>query len=114
MNEIKMIDTEVKLSDLRRLGRQGYVTLRLNDGSTLELTPSEALKAQTGYINGEKMTVKVIHSHRDIYPAIRTIMRDGVLIARRVKFGDRTILRLTGQGYTRPQRKQDKKGVSKR
>lgn len=105
MNDIKITDTEVKLSDLTYLGRQGNVTARLDDGSTVTLIAEGAIKVQTGYINGEKVPVQVLYSYRDLYAQIRTIKRGSTIVARRTKFGSSTVLRLTGQGYFRPKRK---------
>ncbi|MGT2755769.1 hypothetical protein [Streptococcus ovuberis] len=105
MSEIKRIDTEMTISDLRLLGRQGNATARLDDGTTLLLKPDRPLKPQMAYVAGELLEVMVPYSYIDIYSQIRTVKRGDVLIARRSKFGDRTILRLTGQGFVRPPRK---------
>lgn len=105
MNEIKMIDTEMRLSDLTALGRQGQATARLEDGSTIELHPRFGTKEAWAYINGEKQLVKIICPYHEIYSQIRTVKRGDVLVARREHFGERTLLKLTGKGYARPQKK---------
>lgn len=112
MNNIKKIDTEVTLSDLRLLGRQGHATARLFDGTTLQLRPNEAVREQMAYISGEKVPVLVAYDYPKIYGQIRTIKRGDVIVARRARFGDATILRLTGQGFVRPDSKSTKKIAS--
>lgn len=109
MNNIKRPDTEVTISDLRLLGKQGNATARLFDGTTLHLRPKEAVKEQMGYVAGKKVPVLVAYDYTKIYANIRTIKRGDVLIARRTKFGNENILRLTGQGFVRPNVKSTKK-----
>ena len=99
MNEIK--NNECNIKDLRILGRQGGATARLVSGEEVELTSKYALVERRGYVEGELKTVSVIHDYVDIYNQIRTIMRNHILIARRVRRGNKSVLLLTGKGYHR-------------
>ena len=44
----------------------------------------------------------MIADYSKIYRDIRTIKRGDVLVARRIKQGNKLILQLTGKGYHRP------------
>ena len=100
MNKIKD-PSEVTIGDLRQLGREGGTTARLESGEIVELSSRYGIVSREGIVAGEKMQVKVIQHYVDIYSQIRTIKRNGILIARRSKFGKDSALRLTGKGYHR-------------
>ncbi|MGT2963968.1 hypothetical protein [Streptococcus acidominimus] len=100
MNQIKR-DTEVTLADLRALGRQGGVTARLIDGSIVTLHPQFGTMLRKGYIAGRLEEVEVVYDYPGLYSQIRTILSNGVLVARREGIGNRSVLRLTGKGYKR-------------
>lgn len=100
MNQIKR-ETEVTIADLRSLGRQGGVTARLVDGRTVKLYPRFGTISQKGYIAGILEEVEVMYDYPSLYSQIRTILSNGVLVARREGTGKKSVLRLTGKGYQR-------------
>lgn len=89
----------VRLKDLKRLGKQGGATARLEDGTDLVLKPHYAVKQARGYVDGIIRDVEFHLSYAKIYPHIRTIKKDGHLVARKVRSPDGFVLRLTGKGY---------------
>lgn len=100
MNQIKTSSVnELTLADLRQLGRQGGVTARLEDGSTVTLRPRFGTVTRKGYIAGELRDVEMVVEYATIYSQIRTIKQNGILIARREKVGTKTLLKATGKGY---------------
>ncbi|HEL1584673.1 TPA: hypothetical protein TXJ06_001410 [Streptococcus suis] len=101
MNQVKNQSqvNEVTLEDLRRLGRQGGVTARLDDGSTVLLRARFGTVKRKGYIAGTLTDVDVIVDFVKIYSQIRTIKQKDVLIARRIGQGSNAKLILTGNGY---------------
>lgn len=103
MNQVKNQSqvNEVTLEDLRRLGRQGGVTARLDDGSTVLLRARFGTVKRKGYIAGTLTDVDVIVDYAKIYSQIRTIKFKDILIARRMGQGKASRLLLTGQGYHR-------------
>ncbi|MDN5016695.1 hypothetical protein PCY10_03870 [Streptococcus sp. SI1] len=102
MNQIKISSSEVTLTDLRRLGREGDATARLENGEEVKLTSKHGLISRKGYINGKLELVEMVVDYASIYQTIRTIKRRNVLVARRIKRGKKSILQLTGKGYHRP------------
>lgn len=102
MNETKIIDTEMTLSDLRKLGGQGNVTAYLITGELVTLHSNCGTTPKKAIVDGElKMVEEVIPFHK-LYRQIRTVQRDHILVARRERYGTQSILRLTGKGYHRP------------
>ena len=101
MNQIKST-SEVTLTDLRRLGLQGDATARLVSGEEVKLTSKHGLIPKKGYVAGKLQSVEMVAEYSKIYNEIRTIKRGDVLVARRIKQGNKTILQLTGKGYHRP------------
>lgn len=95
MNETQL----VHLKDLKALGKQGGATARLEDGTDLILKSHYALKQARGYVDGVLRDVEFHLPYAKIFPRIRTIKKDGHLVARKVRtpLGDE--LRLTGKGY---------------
>ncbi|MGT2910667.1 hypothetical protein ACVR1I_03000 [Streptococcus cameli] len=105
MNQIKQSngsEMTITISDLRYLGRQGGVTARLDDGREMKLLPRFGTVSEKGYIAGELQAVDVVVDYPKIYSHIRTIMHNGVLVARREKQGNKTVLKTTGKGYKKP------------
>lgn len=102
MNQIKISSSEVTLTDLRRLGREGDATARLENGEEVKLTSKHGLIPRKGYINDKLELVEMVVDYASIYQTIRTIKRGNVLVARRIKRGKKSILQLTGKGYHRP------------
>lgn len=90
------------ISDLRILGLQGQATARLETGEIANLKPKYATIERQGIISGQVVPVAVIVYYPDLYPQIRTIQRDRVLIARKTKVNGDWVLQLTGSGYHRP------------
>lgn len=101
MNQSKLV-TEVTLADLRRLGNQGNATARLASGEEIKLTSKYGLIPKKGYVAGKLQIVEMVADYSKIYRDIRTIKRGDVLVARRIKQGNKSILQLTGKGYHRP------------
>lgn len=89
----------VRLRDLRNLGKQGGATARLDDGTDLILKPDYAVKQARGYVDGVLKDVEFHLSYQSIYNRIRTIKKDGHLVARRMRCPSGLELRLTGKGY---------------
>lgn len=92
---------EVKLQDLRELGRLGGATALLNDGTEMILTEKYGLIRREGVVFGKLQTVEVIERYVAIYPKIRTIKWNNLIIARKVNRNGNSILELTGIGYKR-------------
>ncbi|WAI92208.1 hypothetical protein MP619_06690 [Streptococcus dysgalactiae] len=101
MNGIKKTDTEVTISDLKNLGRQGGVTARLDSGEVVTLKAKYATRTRKAIVAGQETEVEIIVYYADIYKQIRTIKRKNLVIARKVKQNNQTILQLTGKGYHR-------------
>lgn len=97
----RRVTNEVTIRDLKKLGEQGGATALLLDGQEVRLGRQYGFIRRTGVVAGKQVDVELIESYVKIYAQIRTIKRDGVLIARRVKRDNRSILLLTGQGYRR-------------
>ena len=92
----------VHLKDLKKLGKQGGATARLEDGTELILKPDYAVKTAKGYVDGILRDVEFHLPYKRIYHQIRTIKRTGQLVARKVRVPSGHELRLTGKGYHRP------------
>lgn len=92
---------EVNLKDLRELGRLGGATARLVDGQEMILEENYGLIRRTGIVLGEVKQVETIERYVNVYPNIRTIKWNNLIIARRVVRGGKSILELTGKGYKR-------------
>ncbi|MBY5034216.1 hypothetical protein [Streptococcus dysgalactiae] len=95
----------VRLRDLRNLGKQGGATARLDDGTELSLKPDYAIKQAKGYVDGVARDVEFHLSYPSIYDQIRTIKKDGHLVARKLRSPSGFTLRLTGKGYQPSTRK---------
>ncbi|MDW8576158.1 hypothetical protein Q7V23_03610 [Streptococcus suis] len=111
MDQIKnRFNTEMTISDLKNLGKEGGATALLETGEILYLRPRYATAKRPILINGREAVGDVIVYYGAVFDKIRTVKRDNVLVARRIKIGASTKLQLTGQGYTRPgeQRKKGK------
>ena len=103
MNGIKtQKDTEVTVSDLKNLGRQGDVTARLDSGEIIELKAKYAIRKRLAIVAGQETEAEIIVFYPEIYKQIRTVKRRNIIIARKVKHKRETILQLTGKGYHRP------------
>lgn len=92
---------EVNLKDLRELGRLGGATARLVDGQEMILEENYGLIRRTGIVLGKVKQVETIERYVNVYPSIRTIKWNNLIIARRVVRGGKSILELTGKGYKR-------------
>lgn len=101
MNEIRP-DRELTLSDLRKLGGQGNVTAYLLTGEVVTLRPNYGTTPRRAIVDGELKMVEEVIPFQKLYRQIRTIKRDHILIARRERYKNQSILRLTGKGYHRP------------
>ena len=73
----------VSLADLRNLGLYGGATAHLDDGTKVTLRRQYCTETRQGYIEGQIKDVEYIFQYAKIYPKIRTIKRDNVLIARK-------------------------------
>ena len=92
---------EVNLKDLRELGKLGGATARLVDGQEMILEENYGLIRRTGIVLGKVKPVETIEWYVNVYPSIRTIKWNNLIIARRVVRGGKSILELTGTGYKR-------------
>lgn len=92
---------EVNLKDLRELGKLGGATARLVDGQEMILEENYGLIRRTGIVLGKVKPVETIERYVNVYPSIRTIKWNNLIIARRVVRGGKSILELTGKGYKR-------------
>ena len=92
---------EVTLNDLRELGRLGGATALLIDGTEMILSENYGLIRRQAVIFGKIETVETIERYIKVYRNIRTIKWNNILIARRVTKEGKSILLLTGKGYTR-------------
>lgn len=92
---------EVNLKDLREFGRLGGATARLVDGQEMILEENYGLIRRTGIVLGKVKQVETIERYVNVYPNIRTIKWNNLIIARRVVRGGKSILELTGKGYKR-------------
>lgn len=92
---------EVNLKDLRELGKLGGATARLVDGQEMILEENYGLIRRTGIVLGKVKPVETIERYVSVYPSIRTIKWNNLIIARRVVRGGKSILELTGKGYKR-------------
>lgn len=92
---------EVNLKDLRELGKLGGATARLVDGQEMILEENYGLIRRTGIVLGKVKPVETIERYVSVYPNIRTIKWNNLIIARRVVRDGKSILELTGKGYKR-------------
>ena len=92
---------EVTLNDLRELGRLGGATALLIDGTEMILSENYGLIRRQAVIFGKIETVETVERYVKVYRDIRTIKWNNILIARRVTKEGKSILLLTGKGYTR-------------
>ena len=83
---------EVNLKDLRELGRLGGATARLVDGQEMILEENYGLIRRTGIVLGKVKQVETIERYVNVYPNIRTIKWNNLIIARRVVRGGKSIL----------------------
>ncbi|MGT2906534.1 hypothetical protein [Streptococcus dentiloxodontae] len=103
MNEMKN-HSEVTISDLKQLGRTGNATAHLDTGETLYLKAKHGTVQRKGVLEGKVKLLEVVMPYDKVYRHIRTIQRDHVLIARRIKCLGEPYLQLTGRGYHRQSR----------
>lgn len=92
---------EVNLKDLRELGKLGGATARLVDGQEMILEENYGLIRRTGIVLGKVKPVETIERYVSVYPNIRTIKWNNLIVARRVVRDGNSILELTGKGYKR-------------
>ena len=92
---------EVNLKDLRELGKLGGATASLVDGQEMILEENYGLIRRTGIVLGKVRPVETIERYVSVYPNIRTIKWNNLIIARRVVIDGKSILELTGKGYKR-------------
>lgn len=94
-------ENTVTLSDLKKMGKHGGSTARLEDGIEIKLLKDYAIKFIKGYVKNELMDVELRLPYKEIYKQIRTIKNGQSLIARRERTLDGYQLRLTGDGFSR-------------
>ncbi|MBF0781133.1 MULTISPECIES: hypothetical protein [unclassified Granulicatella] len=98
---MNLVGSEVTILDLKKLGKNGGATALLNDGTRLKLKENHALIRRQAVVDGVIKEVDVVERYTNIYPKIRTIKKNNILVARRVKRERHSILIFTGQGYNR-------------
>lgn len=102
MNKFEdLANNEVCIRDLKQLGREGGATAYLDTNEIMILKPKYGTVSRKGYVSGKPMTIELIVEYKDIFSAIRTINRNGILIAKRYDLGFKTVLKLTGTGFHR-------------
>lgn len=95
-NDIK----SVTISDLKKMGKNGGATARLDSGEEISLGPKYATQRRSGIIAGQVREVDLIIPYTaQLISQIRTIKVGPVLVARKLKQQRKTSLQLTGQGY---------------
>lgn len=111
MNKFEDIaNNHVCIRDLKQLGREGGAYAYLDSGDIMVLRPKYGTITRKGYVAGNPMNVELKVEYKDVFSAIRTIDRNRILIAKRYRSQETTVLRLTGYGYHRTR---DKKGDKK-
>lgn len=107
MNKFEdLANNNVCIRDLTQLGREGGASAYLDSGEILTLKPKYGTLKRKGYVAGKPMTVELKVEYKDVFSAIRTIERNGILVARRCRFGLTNVLKLTGTGYHRTRKRQ--------
>jgi hypothetical protein len=92
-NDIK----SVTISDLKKMGKHGDATARLDSGEEIVLGPKYATQRRIGIIAGQVQEVDLIIPYTaQLISQIRTIKVGPILVARKQR---KTVLQLTGQGY---------------
>ncbi|GAK31322.1 hypothetical protein WOSG25_090190 [Weissella oryzae SG25] len=75
---------ELKLNDLREIGREKNATAKLTTGQIGELRKDGLYITHShAYIDGQFGEVKLRRNYKDAYPLIKTIKRGRALIAER-------------------------------
>ena len=106
MNKFKeKADNDVCIRDLKQLGKEGGATAYLDSGQIVKLKAKYGTISKKGYIAGRPMFLELKVEYKDIFISIRTIERNGVLIARRCRYGFKKVLKLTGRGFHRCKQK---------
>lgn len=98
-------NNQVCIRDLKQLGREGGATAYLDNGEILKLKPKYGTVSRKGYVAGRSMWVDLKMEYKDFFSAIRTIERNGILIARRKRLGMTQVLTLTGTGFHRTRKR---------
>lgn len=92
-NDVK----SVSISDLKKMGKHGDATARLDSGEEIVLCPKYATQRRIGIIAGQVQEVDLIIPYTaQLISQIRTIKVGPILVARKQR---KTALQLTGQGY---------------
>jgi hypothetical protein len=92
-NDVK----SVSISDLKKMGKHGDATARLDSGEEIVLGPKYATQRRIGIIAGQVQEVDLIIPYTvQLISQIRTIKVGPILVARKQR---KTALQLTGQGY---------------
>lgn len=92
-NDVKSVST----SDLKKMGKHGDATARLDSGEEIVLGPKYATQRRIGIIAGQVQEVDLIIPYTaQLISQIRTIKVGPILVARKQR---KTALQLTGQGY---------------
>lgn len=101
MNKFDDGKMTVTIRDLKKLGLEGGAFAYLESGEKVVLKPKYGTISKRAFIAGKMVIVDLIVEYKTIYSKIRLIDRNGILIAKKCHFGNRTELRLTGSGYHR-------------
>ena len=92
-NDVK----SVSISDLKKMGKHGDATARLDSGEEIVLGPKYATQRRIGIIAGQVQEVDLIIPYTaQLISQIRTIKVGPILVARKQR---KAALQLTGQGY---------------
>ncbi|HEP4573332.1 MULTISPECIES: hypothetical protein [Streptococcus] len=99
----KFVDGNMTLNirDLKKLGREGGAVAFLEGGECMILKPKYGTITKRAFVAGEVMYVNLRVDYKKIYSSIKMINRNGILIAKKRKYGNSYSLKLTGSGYHR-------------
>ena len=94
MNELnKHIKSKTKtkaitVADLRKMGLHSNATAHLFDGTKVTLRKRFCTTTKKGYVDGNLIDVEVMMLYSEVFPKIRTVKRNKVLIARKSREKD--------------------------
>lgn len=113
MVKFEEFESDVRIRDLKKLGREGGAIALLETGESMSLKAKHGTIKKKGYIAGELRDVEVVINYRRVFSAIRIIERNGILVAKKYRTGKGDFLKLTGRGYHRTDKRGDGNNIGK-
>ncbi|CAM3192166.1 hypothetical protein [Streptococcus dysgalactiae] len=108
MNKFEeLANNDVCIRDLTQLGREGGARAYLDNGEIMLLKSKYGTISRKAYVSGKAMMVELKVEYREVFSAIRIIERNGILVARRIRFGLQKRLKLTGTGFHRTRKQKE-------